>query len=103
MKDILTIVIPSIITAFVGWFIGRKKENIDLCGERLDALEKSITVYNTIIDDMAKKIETLTAEINKLETNKRLYENKTEKKKQTPLLNTIIELNSIRIFFKGVR
>jgi uncharacterized coiled-coil DUF342 family protein len=68
MKDILTIVIPSIITAFVGWFIGRKKENIDLCGERLDALEKSITVYNTIIDDMAKKIETLTAEINKLET-----------------------------------
>ena len=68
MKEILTIVIPSIITAVVGWFVGRRKENVDLCGERLDALEKSIGVYNTIIDDMAKKIETLTKEITKLET-----------------------------------
>jgi hypothetical protein len=67
MKDILMIVIPSIITAVMGWFIGRKRENVDLCGDRLDALEKSIMVYNVIIDDMSSKIETLTAHIAKLE------------------------------------
>ena len=51
----------------MGWFIGRKRENVDLCGDRLDALEKSIMVYNVIIDDMSSKIETLSAHIAKLE------------------------------------
>jgi cell division protein FtsB len=68
MKDILMIIIPSIITAIVGWFVGRRKENVDLCGERLDNLEKSIKVYNQIIDDMSLKIDALKKEINKLET-----------------------------------
>ena len=63
MRDILMIVIPSIITAVVGWFIGRRRENVDLCGDRLDDLEKSIKVYNVIIDDMSTKIENLTAHI----------------------------------------
>jgi peptidoglycan hydrolase CwlO-like protein len=85
MKDLLLIIIPSIVSAFTGWFIGRKKENVDLCGERLDALEKSITVYNTIIDDMAKKIETLSKEINKLEgkIQSLLAENKHLKKQNS--------------------
>jgi len=67
MRDILLIIIPSIITAVVGWFVGRRRESVDLCGERLDDLEKSIKVYNVIIDDMSIKIETLTAHISKLE------------------------------------
>jgi regulator of replication initiation timing len=41
--------------------------NADLCGKRLDELEKSIGVYNTIINDMSSKIEGLTSEIGKLE------------------------------------
>jgi chromosome segregation ATPase len=67
MREILMIVIPSIITAVVGWFIGRRRENVDLCGDRLDDLEKSIKVYNVIIDDMSTKIENLTTHISKLE------------------------------------
>ena len=51
----------------VGWFIGRRRENVDLCGDRLDDLEKSIKVYNVIIDDMSAKIENLTTHISKLE------------------------------------
>lgn len=67
MKDILLIVIPSLLSAFTGWIIGYRKQNIDLCSDRLDELEKSINVYNKIIDDMAKKIEALTKEIHLLE------------------------------------
>jgi len=68
MKELLYIIIPTIVSAVVGYFVGLRKENVDLCGERLDALEKSIGVYNTIIDDMSKKIEGLTKEIKQLET-----------------------------------
>jgi uncharacterized coiled-coil protein SlyX len=68
MKDILMIVIPSIISAFTGWFIGFRKQNIDLCSDRLDELEKSIRVYNVIIDDLSKKVEELTLHIIKLES-----------------------------------
>ena len=52
MKELLLIIIPSALT----YFFARRKENVDLCGERLDSLEKSITVYNTIIDDILVKI-----------------------------------------------
>jgi uncharacterized coiled-coil protein SlyX len=68
MKDFLIIIIPSIISAFTGWFIGFRKQNIDLCSDRLDELEKSIKVYNIIIDDLAKKVEELTMHIVKLES-----------------------------------
>jgi peptidoglycan hydrolase CwlO-like protein len=83
MRDILLIIIPSIITAIVGWFVGRRRENVDLCGERLDDLEKSIKVYNVIIDDMSKKIEDLTKHISKLEVKiqELLAENKKLKNK----------------------
>lgn len=79
MKDLLLIVIPSIVTAIIGWFIGRKRENVDLCGERLDNLEKSISVYNKIIDDMSIKIDGLKKEITKLET--KIQDLMTENKK----------------------
>lgn len=61
------IIVPSIVTALVGYFVGLKRESVDLCGERLDALEKSINVYNVIIDDMSKKIDGLKKEITSLE------------------------------------
>ena len=64
MKEILLVVIPSILA----YIFGYKMNNADLCGKRLDELEKSIKVYNTIIDDMSNKIDSLKKEINKLET-----------------------------------
>jgi archaellum component FlaC len=79
MKDILMIIIPTIISAIVGWWVGHKKESVDLCGERMDQLEKSIAVYNTIIDDMSKKIDALRSEVIKLET--RIQDLMTENKK----------------------
>lgn len=86
MRDILMIVIPSIITAVVGWFIGRRRENVDLCGDRLDDLEKSIKVYNVIIDDMSTKIENLTKHISKLEVKiKELMDENKKLKNKTVL------------------
>ena len=82
MKEIIYIVIPTIISAVVGYIVGLRRENVDLCGQRLDALEKSIGVYNTIIEDMSTKIDALKKEINKLEIQIQdlLKENKNLKK-----------------------
>jgi FtsZ-binding cell division protein ZapB len=51
----------------------------------LDSLEKSINVYNLIIDDMAKKIENLTTEVSALERRieELMQENKQLKNKST--------------------
>lgn len=82
MNDILIIVIPSIISAVIGWIVGFRKNNIDLCGARLDELEKSLVVYNNIIGDMSQKISDLRTEIKSLENSidKLLVENKKLKK-----------------------
>lgn len=82
MNEILTVVIPSVVTAIIGYIVGFRKNNIDLCGARLDELEKSLVVYNNIIGDMSQKISDLRLEIKSLESSveKLLNENKELKK-----------------------
>jgi len=77
-------IILTIVTAAIGYFVGYKKNQNEIEGGRLDNLEKSIKVYQTIIDDLSNKIEELTAHIVRLEAtidslkqeNKRLKSNK---------------------------
>ena len=85
MKDIIITVIVPIISAFTGWVLGYRKQNIDLCSDRLDELEKSINVYNKIIQDMSGKIDGLRKEITRLEIQIQdlLSENKKLKKQNT--------------------
>jgi len=85
MKDILIIVIPSIISAIIGWIVGFRKQNIDLCGQRLDELEKSLIVYNNIIRDMSDKISNLKDEVKSLEEKiiKLMDENKKLRRQKT--------------------
>jgi uncharacterized coiled-coil protein SlyX len=84
MNEILTVVIPSIVTAIIGYVLGFRKNNIDICGARLDELEKSLVVYNNIIRDMSEKITDLRGEIKLLEdsVNKLMDENRKLKKTQ---------------------
>jgi uncharacterized coiled-coil protein SlyX len=74
-----------VVTAIIGYIVGFRKNNIDLCGARLDELEKSLVVYNNIIGDMSQKISDLRLEIKSLEASveKLLQENKNLKKKST--------------------
>lgn len=83
MKDLLLIIIPSAFSSIIAYILGYKKNVTEVNGTRLDNLEKSINVYNVIIDDMANKIEHLTGEIAKLEARieELLAENKKLKSK----------------------
>jgi len=61
-------IILTIVTSTIGYFIGYRKSKNEIEGGRLENLEKSIKIYQVIIDDLGKKVEELTAHIVRLET-----------------------------------
>ncbi|CAB4136825.1 hypothetical protein UFOVP1479_2 [uncultured Caudovirales phage] len=61
-------IIITIVTTLIGYFIGYKKSKNEIEGGRLENLEKSINIYQVVIDDLGKKVEELTVQITKLET-----------------------------------
>ena len=69
----------TVFTTAIGYFVGYKKSQNEIEGGRLENLEKSIKIYQVIIDDMGKKVEELTSHINKLE--KRIEELMAENRK----------------------
>ena len=75
-------IVMTVVTTLIGYFVGYKKSKNEIEGGRLENLEKSIHIYQTVIDDLSKKVEELTFQIAKLEgmidglkkENKRLKE-----------------------------
>jgi peptidoglycan hydrolase CwlO-like protein len=61
-------IILTIVTTGIGYFVGYKKNQNEIEGGRLENLEKSLLLYQHIIDDLSKKVEELTAHIVRLET-----------------------------------
>ena len=77
-------IIMTVVTSLIGYFVGYRKSKNEVEGGRLENLEKSIHIYQIVIDDLGKKVEELTIQIAKLEgtidglkkENKRLKEYK---------------------------
>jgi peptidoglycan hydrolase CwlO-like protein len=61
-------IILTIVTTGIGYFVGYKKNQNEIEGGRLENLEKSLLIYQHIIDDLSKKVEELTSHIVRLET-----------------------------------
>jgi FtsZ-binding cell division protein ZapB len=61
-------IIMTVVTTAIGYFVGYKKSQNEVEGGRLENLEKSIRIYQVVIDDLSKKVEELTAHIVRLET-----------------------------------
>jgi peptidoglycan hydrolase CwlO-like protein len=60
-------IILTVVTTLIGYFVGYRKSQNEVEGGRLENLEKSIRIYQVVIDDLSKKIEELTAHIVRLE------------------------------------
>ena len=60
-------IILTIVTTGIGYFVGYKKNQNEIEGGRLENLEKSIRIYQVVIDDLGKKVEELTTHIVRLE------------------------------------
>ena len=58
----------TVVTTLIGYFVGYRKSKNEIEGGRLENLEKSIRIYQVVIDDLSKKVEELTSHIVRLET-----------------------------------
>lgn len=78
-------IILTTFTAIIGYIFGYKKNQNDIENGRLDNLEKSIKVYQVLVDDLSGRIETLSVHIAKLESqiDALIKENKRLKSKRT--------------------
>jgi peptidoglycan hydrolase CwlO-like protein len=68
MSNELLLLISNTLTGVAAWFVGRRKVNADTDNLILKNLELSISLYQEIIQDLKKEIESLNIKIQQLET-----------------------------------
>ena len=68
MNDYIYQIIGAIATTIIGYVAGFRKSKNEIEGGRLENMEKSLRVYQLIIDDLSKKVEELTTHIVRLES-----------------------------------
>jgi|SaaInlLV_10m_DNA_1039704.scaffolds.fasta_scaffold108625_2 peptidoglycan hydrolase CwlO-like protein len=86
MADILEKVLyvgSTVIVSFVTFLMGKKKQAAETDSTTLQNLEKSLLIYQKMIDDMGNKIDDLTVKIEELESHldRLIIENKQLKRK----------------------
>jgi peptidoglycan hydrolase CwlO-like protein len=60
-------VLVSSITGVLTYFLGRRRERKELDGLTLSNLEKSVSIYQTIIEDLKEEVKQLNDKIDVLE------------------------------------
>ena len=60
-------IIMTVVTTLIGYFVGYRKSKNEIEGGRLENLEKSLTIYQLMIDDLSKKVEELSTHNVRLE------------------------------------
>jgi peptidoglycan hydrolase CwlO-like protein len=68
MNDYIYQIIGAIATTIIGYVAGFRKSKIENENGRLENLEKSLTIYQLLIDDLSKKVEDLSTHIVRLES-----------------------------------
>ena len=67
MNDYIYQIIGAVVTTIIGYVAGFRKSKMEIEGGRLENLEKSLTIYQLLIDDLSKKVEELSTHIVRLE------------------------------------
>ena len=68
MSNELLLLISNTFTGLAAWFVGRRRVNADTDNQVLKNLELSINLYQEIIQDLKREIESLNIKIQQLET-----------------------------------
>jgi len=80
--DNIIILISGVISALVGWFIGKRKSEAETDNVVLRNLEASVNLYREIIQDLKTEIEALNIKILELETKIDILHNENIKLKK---------------------
>jgi len=76
-------IILTVVTTLIGYFVGYRKSKNEIEGGRLENLEKSLIIYQHIIDDLSKKVEELSSHIVRLEATIECLRKENQKLKNT--------------------
>ena len=68
MNETLILLISNALTASAAWFVGRKRQQVEVENQILKNLELSIDLYRGIILDLKREIESLNIKVQELET-----------------------------------
>ena len=68
MNEYIYQIVGAVATTIIGYVAGFRKSKNEIEGGRLENLEKSLTIYQLLIDDLSKKIEDLSLHIVRLES-----------------------------------
>jgi len=64
------IVIPSVtgvITAFIGWVAGKRKEDAELKASDLDNVDKAVQIWQDLAEKMSNKVDALSSQVEALQ------------------------------------
>lgn len=78
----LMVLVSGVISALVGWFIGKRKSEAETDNVVLKNLEASVNLYREIIQDLKTEIEALNVKILELETKIDILHNENIKLKK---------------------
>lgn len=84
MMDKILYIVSTAGVSFVTYMMGTRKRQLEYESVKLTNLEKSLNLYQAMINDMSLKIEQLTKKIDELEsTVERLYKENKQLKQKT--------------------
>jgi peptidoglycan hydrolase CwlO-like protein len=63
MKEILLIIVPSLVTSLVTWFLSRRKYRAESQASELDNVQKALGIYRETINDLKEELEELRQKI----------------------------------------
>jgi cell division protein FtsB len=68
MNDTILLFLSNALTATAGWFVGKRKSNAETDNLVLLNLEKSMSIYQDLIQNLKDEIHALNTKIQDLET-----------------------------------
>jgi len=68
MNDMILLFLSNALTATAGWFVGKRKTNAETDNLVLSNLEKSMSIYQDLIQNLKDEIHSLNTKIQDLET-----------------------------------
>jgi len=67
MNETILLFLSNALTAVAGWFVGRRKQQVETDNSVLRNLELAVNLYKNIIDDLKEEIHELNLKIQELE------------------------------------
>lgn len=67
METLLAPIITTLVAAFSGWFFGRRKQTAEAAQSELEAIEKAVTIWREIAQDLKKELGEQSLQIQKLQ------------------------------------